>query len=202
MTDSISEELYQGGVIPDGDRTMNTAALKHELQHSMTTVKDDLMKQFEEYFIGMEGDEDNSDRDDDQNTKELQVPTSLKNYLADGSGVSPKTKQSAFAELAANSLLPRKRGHQSMINWPLLSTTLLKENYQSRKWKSSLTNIPDFKIVKLWSHPKLRKLFDISSNKVPKPQTVQCKNVRKYLFHLYVPLSRPVRNPQGTFEPH
>ena len=113
MTDSISEELYQGGVIPDGDRTMNTAALKHELQHSMTTMKDDLMKQFEEYFIGMEGDEDNSDGDDDQNTKELQVPTSLENYLADGSGVSPKTKQSAFAELAADILYCRENGATS-----------------------------------------------------------------------------------------
>ena len=110
MTDSISEELYQGSVIPDGDRTMNTAALKHELQHSMTTMKDDLMKQYEEYFIGLEGDEDNSDPDDDQNTKELQVPTSLENYLADGSGVSPKTKQSAFAELEAEFSTAEKTG--------------------------------------------------------------------------------------------
>ena len=42
-------------------------------------MKDDLMKQFEEYFIGTEGDEYH--------------PTSLENYFADGSGVSPKTKQ-------------------------------------------------------------------------------------------------------------
>lgn len=52
---------------------MNTAALKQELQHSVTTMKDDLMKQFGEYFIGTEEDED-------QNANELQVSTSLENY--------------------------------------------------------------------------------------------------------------------------
>ena len=33
MTESTSEELYQGSVIPDGDRSMNTVALKHDDYH-------------------------------------------------------------------------------------------------------------------------------------------------------------------------
>ena len=101
-------------------------------------MKDDLMKQFGEYFIGTEEDED-------QNANELQVSTSLENYstLRMVRAWAQKPSWVRSTNWQPNSLLPRKRDHQS-INWPPFSTTL--SNYCTKvesgkdRWQISPTS--------------------------------------------------------------